>query len=73
MASIKTNTIAKAVEDAIKIRAEEIKDELILNSVIQFEAEIRKAVGQVSLKLFNLYSIERVGQELVIRVQIDHD
>jgi hypothetical protein len=72
MAKMDYPTIAKAVEDAIKVRAEEIKDELIKNAVIQFEAEIRKSVGQVSLKLFTLYSIERSGQELLIRVKIEN-
>ena len=66
-------SIARLIEEAIKTKSEQIKTQIVEEAVEQFETEVRKAVGQVSLNLFNLYSIERLGQELVIKVRIDHD
>lgn len=55
-------SLAKKVED---IRAEVVKD-----AVEEFTRKVRDVVGNSAINLANFYSVERVGAELLIRVQI---
>jgi hypothetical protein len=60
-----------AVKTAIQERISAAKEEVIRLAVQEFEARIRKEVGQVAVNVANYYRAEVVGNELVIHVKID--
>jgi len=59
--------ILKALENTIT----EARQRVVKQAVEQFEKEIRVAVGQVAVSLANYYTVERIGAQLLIRVQME--
>lgn len=47
------------------------KDAIVAQAVRDFEKACRQIVANISLNVLNYFTMERVGPELVIRVQIE--
>ena len=60
-------TIHKAVQDIAK----ETQELAIKEAVSNYEIQLRKAVGNIAISLVNFYSVERVGNELLIHVKLE--
>lgn len=61
----------KNIEMAIDQTLDAEKEKLILSAVREFEAAVRKRVGEITLSLSNIYSVNRFGSDLVIHVRIE--
>ncbi len=65
------STIEQHINTALHKWLEEARDRAIQQAVKEFEADARKITAQTVLMLLNQYSVEQIGQELVIRVKIE--
>lgn len=59
--------IAALIAEIIEMK----KREIVSDAVVRFDKEVRAAVGKVAVEVGNLYCVEHVGGELVIRVKIE--
>lgn len=64
--------VESIVRAAIETQVAEIKKRIIEVAVEDFRQQVRGAVGNVAIKLSELYSIQRLGTELVIHVELEH-
>ena len=65
--SLHKASIAQAIEAIIKTEAELF----IKKAVADYEAALRNKIAHVIMCAHDFYSVDRMGQELVIRVQIE--
>ena len=65
------SSIEGSIRAAIRERIEEAKEEIIERAVCEFDKEVRKLVGAVAVNIANMYSIQSLANELVIRVRIE--
>lgn len=63
--------INSQIEKAISSAVEEHKEELTAAAVEEFEKRVRKEVGEVALHVSNHFSIQRMGQDIVITVKME--
>jgi hypothetical protein len=66
-----TATLEAAVRQSVQAAAREMQESLIKEAVLQFERDLRKAVGSVAVNVANYFTVERMQNQLVIRVQIE--
>lgn len=67
------NQIELAVHKAIQEQVDKAKEEIIQTVMKDFEKKIRETVGKVAITLANYYSVQTLGNELIIRVQIKQE
>jgi hypothetical protein len=63
--------IIKTLENSLTKRIEEIRAEVVKDAVEEFTRQVREADGNSAINLANFYSVERMGANLLIRVQIE--
>jgi hypothetical protein len=61
--------IGKALDKVIA----DAREEVIKDAVKEFETQVRASVAHVTLKIFEAYSVERIGNQILIRVDIKGD
>lgn len=61
--------IARALDKVIG----DAREEVIKDAVKEFDGRVREAVARVALKVFEVYSVERMGNQILIRVDIKGD
>lgn len=71
LAADASRTLERAVLSAIHDAANELQEAAIKQAVSEFERNLRKAVGSVAVDVANYFTIERMANQLVIRVQIE--
>lgn len=65
------DTIREKIREAIDKQVEIIKNDIAKSALEEFEAQVRKVLSLVIIRLLDSYSIERLGSELRIVVNID--
>ena len=65
------DAVREQIHGLIERSVEAEKESLIKEVVKEFEIRVRETVGQASIKVANYFSIQRMGPDLVIRVQIE--
>lgn len=63
--------IEATIRRALESRIQEAKDRALNIARTDFETSLRKILADVSLQVANYYSVERLGSELLIRVQLE--
>lgn len=63
--------IRQAVENVLAEEVKSIGEKIIEQAAAQVQAAIRERVAQVALNVMSHYSVERNGNVLLIRVEID--
>jgi len=64
-------SLQKTIENDILEQVKAAQESVISKAKDEFEVKIRSLIGSVAISLLNYYSIERIGTELVIRVQLE--
>lgn len=59
------------IEKAISVAVEAEKETIIARAVAEFEKAVRQSVGSVALHVSNHFSIQRMGQDIVITVKME--
>ena len=63
--------IADAIERAVKDRIDQEVDLALQEAQERVGRAVRAAVGQIVLSVMQRYSVERMGNDIIIRVKID--
>jgi hypothetical protein len=72
MATIKDHEfIGRAIEEALKTRIAEVIDEEVADVQSRVERRVRDLVGAVATSVASRYSVERMGDDVLIRVKIE--
>jgi hypothetical protein len=59
-------SIAEILEQEIS----KVREEVIAAAVAEYEAKVRKAVGNAAVQVSEFYSVHRMGNDLVITVKL---
>ncbi len=59
------------VRELIQKHVDEAKEEVVKMAIEEFTRRVRKIAAETAIMLQNYYSVEKIGQELIIRVKID--
>ena len=65
------SALLKKIETGIQAYVTEAQEDCIRRAVSDFEIELRRRVGTCAIQVADLYSVERLRNELVIRIQVD--
>ena len=63
------NFIVKAIEDEVRRRINKVIEEEVVNTKTRVEMRVQESIGQIVLSVLNHYTVERLSQEIVIRVK----
>jgi hypothetical protein len=62
--------IKHRVGEAMEVVIRDAREEIIAEAVKQFEKEVRVDVARAALAILNVYSVEHMGNQILIRVDI---
>ena len=62
-----TRTILHEVNEQI----EKAKEEAVAQAAEGFQKRVKEIIGNVAMDISNYYSIERIGQDILIRVKFE--
>lgn len=65
-----TDQLLQSIHDAIQKHIDSAKEQVIKDAVAEFEKSVRESVGKVSISLAEYFSIQRVGQDIIIHATI---
>ena len=65
--------IRNRVAEGLATAVEEIRQDVIKTAVKDFETRIRERVGKTAINLASFYSVQRMGQEIIINVRIPQE
>ena len=68
--SVTTQSFEQAIRTSIQQHADAIREDCIKAAVAEFETRLRQAVGRAAIDLSNHFSVQRLGQDLVISVRV---
>ncbi len=68
-----SSLMEKAIREAIETEVNKFREQLIQETVKQFEQDLRKRVGGVVLRLLDFYSVEMLHNEILIHVKIEKE
>jgi hypothetical protein len=63
--------VARDIEAVVAKQAQALTEEAVAEAVKLFEKRMREAIGTCAVNVANYFSVERMGSELLIRVQIE--
>lgn len=66
-------SVARGILHEVNEEIEKAKEEVAANASEEFKKRVRKIVSDVALDISNYYSIERSGQDILIRVKFDQE
>lgn len=64
-----SDSLMKAVAEAIEREAYGLREAAIESAVIQFEQDLRAAVGKVAVQATGYYEMHKRGEDLVVKVR----
>lgn len=62
--------IKRRVAEAMEVVIRDAREEIIADAVKQFEKEVRANVAKAALAILKVYSVEQMGHQILIRVDI---
>jgi hypothetical protein len=68
-----TTGMEEKIKKAISFYADGQKERIIKEAAAEFEKAVREACGRVAIMVSEYYSIERTGNQLIIKVEIGPD
>ena len=60
-------SITRAILHEVKEQIEKAKEEAVAQATEQFQKRVKEIIGNVAMDISNYYSIERIGQDILIR------
>ena len=67
------NSVARAILRETKDLIEKAKEEVAANAAEEFHRRVKHIIADVALNVSNYYSIERAGQDILIRVKFTQE
>ena len=64
-------SIARAILREVNEQIEKAKEEVVAKAAEDFRKRVKQIVGEVALSINDYYSIERAGQDILIRVKFE--
>jgi hypothetical protein len=64
-------SITRAILHEVKEQIEKAKEEAVVQAAEQFQKRVKEIIGNVAMDISNYYSIERIGQDILIRVKFE--
>jgi uncharacterized protein YdhG (YjbR/CyaY superfamily) len=66
-------SITRAILHEVKEQIEKAKEESVSQSAEQFQKRVKEIIGNVAMDISSYYSIERIGQDILIRVKFEKE
>jgi hypothetical protein len=64
-------SIARGILHEVNEQIEKAKEEVVAKAAEDFRKRVKQIVGEVALSINDYYSIERAGQDILIRVKFE--
>jgi hypothetical protein len=64
-------SIARAILHEVNEQIEKAKEDVVAKAAEEFRKRVKQIVGEVALSINDYYSIERCGQDILIRVKFE--
>jgi len=66
-------SITRAILHEVKEQIEKAKEESVSQATEQFQKRVKEIIGNVAMDISSYYSIERIGQDILIRVKFEKE
>jgi hypothetical protein len=66
-------SIARAILHEVKEEIEKAKEEVAAKASEEFQKRVKEVIRNAALDISNYYTIERVGQDILIRVKFEKE
>jgi hypothetical protein len=66
------NHLRVQIEKALQSAIDDLKQTIMLEAEHKFGLELRQRIGNVAIKLSDIYSLERCGTDLLVHVKISN-
>jgi vacuolar-type H+-ATPase subunit H len=64
-------SVARAILHEVHDQIEKVKEEIVSNASEEFRKRVKSIVADVAMNVSDYYSIERAGQDILIRVKFE--
>jgi hypothetical protein len=66
-------SIARAILHEVNEQIEKAKEEAVIQAAEQFQKRVKEIIRNVAMDISSYYSIERCGQDILIRVKFEQE